>query len=300
MHDVAAFADGEADGQTSSRVLREAAHRPEVAVAVLMQQQLRGAVGDSIKGAAPAMPDALKAQIAGLMDDADNEAAERATLEAALEVEQPAVAGRINPFAWLPMAIAAMLLVAALLVVNLSDRGSLTGPSGTTVRFSPVQAEDYVKRHVTCGSSIDSLYASDEFPGTIEEVKDTVLQMTHPKDGALPSLDLSAAGYAFEKAGKCHLPGDDAVHLIYKAKPETKREDRVSLWIRRDDGQLRGENEVPQDGKLYLFTPFDEPVGNAAHKMFIWRAGGMVYYLVGDTSTEEVRKTANILLASAQ
>jgi hypothetical protein len=188
----------------------------------------------------------------------------------------------------MPAAVAAGLLIAALLTrvppntTASPDAGQPVTAVSSAEPFDPLrhvaypdvlpvaQVDRFMNRHVHCLDKIEALRESTKFPTEIALLPDSIKDAIGSKP--YPTLDLSALGYAFWQAGECSIPGSPAVHLMYKALPETGRTDSLSLWIVADDGQLH-----LQEGKTYLASP-----ENAVHPIIVWRDRGMVYYLVGD------------------
>src|SRR5690606_25746901 len=114
-------------------------------------------------------------------------------------------------------------------------------------------------------------YQPDRFPRQVAALPGALSDYFH-RSVAPGGLDLSRIGYEYQVTGLCSVPGQGAVHVLYKALPTTGRTDTLSLWLRPYDGQTPVE-----PGRLYLATDGETPM-----PMLIWREGDMVYYLMGD------------------
>lgn len=136
---LAAFADGELDVEQNLRVLEHIAMNPDATRRVMHQQQLRQSVRRSMRAQAPATPQALRDQITGM--------AAGSRLDPAGSPDD-AVLSRIGR--WLPTAVAAILLLAAILVatsvIAARRHGDFSGPldARTVLAFQ--------QRHVECAS----------------------------------------------------------------------------------------------------------------------------------------------------
>lgn len=272
---VEAFADGELDVEQNLRVLEHMAMNPTATRRVLHQQQLRQAVDRVVRSETPATPDDLREQIVALA--AETPAASIASRP--VKQSRMAVLARIG--AWSPVALAAALLVVTLVVqAEFFKPKSIDG-----MQFIPTaKVAEFAKRHVTCSRQLIELHEAVNFPERIEEVPHAVAEYlgTQP----YPVLDLSKLGYEFDGVGKCTVPGDRSVHLVYRSAQKTGRLDTVSLWIQPDAGQL---NHLAEN---ILFRPADN--SNFAHPLVYWHANGMIYYVVGDDPTV-VEQAANML-----
>ncbi len=168
---------------------------------------------------------------------------------------------------WMPLAAAALFFVAALVALNLAGKRDSLG-DGSILPVHQVEAMQW--RHTRCSRAIDAL-AAGQYPQDIQAlpgaISDTLGRQPYPV------LDLSSLGYVFDRAGPCGLPGGRSIHLIYKARSETGRDDRLSLWIEPDDGKLLLEPD----------RPYHVTGKRAAHPILVWKHGDMVYYLVGDS-----------------
>lgn len=234
-------------------------------------------------------------------------AAWRAKIVADLAQQSPAVVGSIgsvqrNPWnrKWLTALAAAVLLIASVAVLHVTQRqdsssGSPLPSTVATVRpmapsefseadirtvsfdlLSPREVERFDRRHNGCATMTQKLREAD-WPGNIELLPGALT--SHLGAQPYPVLDLSAAGYQFAGAGPCGIPGEPAVHLLYRGEHDT-----ISLWLRPDDGRY----DIPED---HFYQTTGE---NSKHSLLVWRHSGIIYYLVGDNPSH-ARKACSVL-----
>lgn len=271
-----AFADGEADDATRLRVMQYLASHPEAMGAVIHHQQLRQAVGRSLRAAAPAVPADLRARVAAIAPHPT----------AVSPRPHRGVLGRIGRWAPALTAVAAVLVLAIMLGLPGGERPWLPW-SAASVQIVPANMVNaFVSRHVTCSRMLAQIEDQASFPHSLRELPEVVAQRLHTAADDLVGLDLSAAGYAFDRAGMCHVPGR-SVHLIYKALPQTGRNDQISLWI-QSAADSRMADSLEAD-KVYRAGPAD-----AAHPIVLWKHGTLIYYVVGDWAPN-VQFAANVL-----
>jgi hypothetical protein len=142
----------------------------------------------------------------------------------------------------------------------------------------------FCKRHVTCSTKIAHLAHTDRFPQRLEQLPKALRDyLNHPLS---VRLDLSEQGYRFLAVGACAVPGEHAVHAVYRARAGAERNDRLSLWILPD----RGEYSI-EPGQLVRIT--DE---GAIHPLLAWRRDGLMYFLMGDSS-EHTNQVAQTMLS---
>jgi anti-sigma factor RsiW len=105
--------------------------------------------------------------------------------------------------------------------------------------------------------------------------------------GAAPDLgQIEASGVRYLGAAECAVPGRGAsVHIVLDAGAlsESDGEGRtplVSLFVQQDHGELNLE-----PGRTYRMVPREFGAGPA--EIFVWRKGGLVYFLVS-TSAEKL------------
>lgn len=139
------------------------------------------------------------------------------------------------------------------------------------------------QRHSMCSRKLERLYRSSEFPKEVAQMPEAIANAL----GQMPkgSLDLSKSGYQFSKAGKCGVPGQPSVHLVYRTRTA---DDSVSLWVATNSGR-------PQlaEGTLYQGDPAD-----SEHPIFFFRQGELVYYLVGNAFDHTRTAAQSLVVAS--
>ena len=292
-HDLMALADGELDSARAMAVLEFVTNHPEAARKALFQTQLREAIRRAAIADTPAMPEALAAAIqqlaaetAELVATSTESAAAKASTSAA--ASQPASSthateplARIGGLSrWVPFAAAAVLVLATLVAIYTIGPGSSLPDSPNVAAASsmitPQQIAMFNKRHVGCTRSIEPLLNRDKFSGELREFSGQAEQYLLLSQSHRPALDLDKLGYQFAGAGECHIPSKHALHLIYAAKPETGRSDRLSLWMTRaEDVKFAGTPHL-EKRKIYEIDT------DGAHPMVLWQCGDVVYFLVGD------------------
>lgn len=278
---IEAYADGELSPDERVLVAERLAADPSAMRQVVQVEKLRAACRRVMTRQCPKCPAELRRR---LQESAIHEPM-RSTA-AALPVGEGPVrraadhgGWRISFGQWLPLAAAAMFFLAAVVALQIgSNRPSL----GDGAILPVSQVEQFQWRHTRCSRQIDDLARSEQLARPIEQVPAAIADLLGQAPVAV--LDLSALGYRFEGAGPCNIPGHKAVHLIYRADEQTGRQDTLSLWIQPDEQQL---NIAPET--LHQITG-----DQAAHPMLVWRHGGMIYYLVGD-SDQGVRDAAQTL-----
>ncbi len=305
--DLSAFADGELDSTATMHLLEQMAKDPTLAQKALEAQRLKQAIGRSMQRIVPAPPAELRQHLEQMMLEADHpDQASGSTRLTFPSSESPApskASGSPSPRSgsvlegrllglmgrWSPAAAAAVLLLAAVLTRLLPASSAEVFDPDRHVAYPGIipvsQVDQFMGRHVRCMDQIEPLRESNKFPLQVEQLPSTIEKVIGCKP--LSPLDLSALGYTFWKAGECGIPRKKAVHLIYRALPDTGRQDSLSLWMVRDQGQL----DIPER-QTCLATP-----ENAVHPVIVWRDGGLVYYLVGDA--EPLVRTVADSLASA-
>lgn len=258
-----ALADGELDVAERGRVLARLARDREAAAQVLWQQQLRESIGRAMTGSAPSAPHELRDRV------------EQLAARTPAGSDGPHVTGhaRRAPLgrvgAWVPAAVAAVLLVSSLAVFYAAASRSAGGGDGQSVLPASF-ARRFAQRHVQCSGDIAMLERAEAFPRELSRLPDELT--AHFGSRPTPSLDLSALGYDFHAAGLCTLPGRNAVHLVYHAAERTGRHDSISLWMKSYAG-----TPPIEVGRVYA-GPDDASV----HPLVLWRDAGMIYFLVGD------------------
>jgi hypothetical protein len=257
------------------------------------QQQLRQAVGRTLRAAAPAPPPGLRAALQARLREEINRDAASFVAPAPAPAPGPAAAGRQSQgpyrigwmWRWLPLAAAAVLLVVALTTL---DRGRPWGSAASAAQpvLAPALVDKFAARHNGCARAVQQISNAVAFPSDLRLMPGSLAAYlgTQP----YPQLDLSALGYDFWKAGPCILPGPPAVHMLYRRQGSGSggADDCLSVWIAVDKGQVAIDPDKP-----YLAAGADKP-----HPMIVWRHDGLVYYIIGD-SLESVDGAAALLRA---
>jgi anti-sigma factor RsiW len=287
--DLMAFADDELDGDAKVELLRQLVEHPDDARALVHQQQLRSAVEKAMTASTPAMPAELRSRIEAMVEPA------------AVETDTSPIARLGFVGRWMPAAVAAVLLLGAVVVLNVMMR--LDQPStrpdqiaGTNLPPTALHPIDlhlvgdetlsrFAGRHERCTTTPGTLMEAD-WPDNLERLPAALSEyLGAPTSGV---LDLSALGYQFAGAGPCRVPGDKSAHLIYHRITDGERES-ISLWICPDDQRY----DVPEQ-QMYRVTDPD-----AAHPVLLWRSNGTIYYLVAD-SPLDAEKACGQLIAQCR
>ncbi len=283
---LAAFADGELDDQARQEVVQAMTETPDVARQVLYQQQLKQAVGQHLTGQMPAMSDSLRGKLTALAEDVPVEEAELSATPAgwtendspfgASTGREPVIAKIGGVRQWAPLAVAAMVMFAALVVFfNAEDR---TGP-GQQAGILPVgMIEQFDRRHMRCSMKLDELHPGP-FKNELAVAEVEATARDYLSGAGLPSLDLSRFDYRFREAGECTIPGRKSVHLIYE-KIEPKADGQrmsASLWITGVNEFASKGGKTMQPGILY--REVDQQTGQT---MWLWTDGQMDYFLIGE------------------
>ncbi len=256
---LAAFADGDTDDVTRLRVMRYLAAHPEAMARVIEHQQFRHAVARVVRASTPPTPAGLRDRIASLPVTTS---------------PRSNVVGRIGRWAAAITAVAAVLVLATMLGLPSGEQPWLHWPPGAAQIVPAGMAGQFINRHVACTRMLADLEDQAAFPHTLEQMPETLAARLHSAPGDLTGLDLRKAGYVFERAGLCHVPGK-SVHLIYRALPETGRNDQISVWIQSAaDSRIVASLE---EGRVYRAGPRD-----SAHPLVVWKRGGMLFFVVGD------------------
>ncbi|MCC6680878.1 MAG: hypothetical protein IT445_08240 [Phycisphaeraceae bacterium] len=254
MKRIAAFADGELSGQDNLDLLEQSQQDASAAKRIRHQQQL-------LRACRRVMREPM-----GCPEDLRQRVAAMAEQQMAPADHSPAVLARIGR--WIPAAIAALLLLAAVGVYQSAPH------SQQATELFPVSLVDrFDGRHHLCSQSISNMISDPDLPNNLDQLPE---KLQEKLGQPVPGLDLSAVGYTFQAVGRCSIPGDNAVHLIYKADASTDHEDAISLWIRADDGRLPIE-----PGRLHASYG-----SHRNEKLLVWRHGGMVFYLLGDDPSQ--------------
>lgn len=282
---IAALADGELDLREHPEALALIAKDPQAAQRIACLQQLKQATGQAMDAPEMKCPDALAAKLRAMgVADVQAQGAQEAS-PTTRGYTGPPVIGRVGSFArWMPSAVAAVLLVAATVVFMLSS-GNGPGASGSMSSLLTVsQVNQFDKRHDACAAKPDILKNNKDFGAAndLTELPGKLGSYFKTSTNGM-TLDLSAIGYQYELTGACSLPGSGAVHIVYHHNETPDRS--ISLWLSPDDGRL---DSLEKD-RVYVEAgkTLDRPV-------IVWRGGGMIYYLVGD-SLQDAHQAVQVL-----
>lgn len=274
-----AFADGELPQECRLEVMEYLAEHPQAMRQIIAAQRMRAACCRVIETTCgTGCCNEVKRRIAELAQNQPLQASGTSEGFSSGHMQADHGGWKLTFSRWMPLAVAAMFFFAAILALNLAAKRSSLG-DGSIIPVS--QVELFQWRHTRCSLAIDELHTS-QYPQQIEALPGAIADTLGHQP--YPVLDLAKMGYVFERAGPCSIPSAKSIHLIYKARPETGRDDRLSLWIEPDDGKLAIEA-----GKPYHITG-----ERAAHPVLVWKDADMVYYLVGD-SDSSVEQAASTL-----
>ncbi|MCB9838596.1 MAG: hypothetical protein H6813_04590 [Phycisphaeraceae bacterium] len=272
-----AAADDQLTPEQAAALERHLADHPEDRARIESERALRRAVAAAMDtGPAPA---ALRQSIEAMLRQ------DRTTSSQATDTVGPAET-RSRSF-WrrtvLPVAIAAMVLLS--FGVFLSQRNG-QGPAlnGGFDAGALANAVSFVEQeHRKCADSPE--YRRLKL--TVTEAAD-VAPATQRQLGAAPQrIQLDDQGYTFAGYGPCHVPGSGASgQLVYM--PTSGRGAPISLFIQRDKGHLdnlvntsdcvRDAIKANRAGRPGEPQPEDQ--------VYIWRANGLIYYLITDRDNE--------------
>lgn len=281
---VQRYADGEMTAAEAAAFTRRLSEEPELARQVAHQQQLRQMVQASASDRYPGAPQDLRNQLTQLAQTTTDAQTATSTHSNA-SGDAGGVIGRVGSVSrWAPAAVAAVLLIGAAVMffaANDNNRSTSTLASSSAGDILPAsQVEMFGKRHTACAQMLSQLHTDPALPKNLQALPESIAERFQAS--RTPVLDLSSLGYTFDRVGQCTIPGEDAVHLIYKTLPGTGHTDHLSLWVVSDHGQL---------SKLAAGTVYTCGK-NKAHPVIVWRKGGLIYYLTGDSlqTTERAAK----------
>ena len=305
---LAAFADGELDIEQSVEILSRLSMDPATAARVEHQQRLREAVsrvmqGPECRGHSTRCPEALRDEIHHVMadDPSDAQASSPSPDTNAMPNEdvsaRPPQAGVLAKIGrWVPLAAAAVLLLAALGLYLQNDArwadGLLPGTQASSILPTAV-AEKMDRRHGVCSSDTTELFRHAMYPDSVRELPAAVARQLDASGRGVVPLDLSVLGYRYVRAGECNVPGEPAAHIVYHADAASSQRDganeppALSLWITPDRGQF----DAIDDGRVFMAR-----ITETRHPVMLWKRGGLVYLLLGEKLTD-VESAANMLWA---
>lgn len=269
---IAALADGELDLRGRPDLLARLTQDAQTTRQVAYQQQLKQACAKVMDTPETRCPADLAAKLSAMpveQDDRSAVTAAPATSGGGSASGSPVLA-RIGQ--WVPAAIAAVLLIAATVVFTQAGNGGASS-AGVASLLSAGQVAQFDTRHSDCAVKPEILKRHNDFgeatdfeqlPGKLGEYFQT------STDGM--SLNLSGVGYDYQLTGVCNLPGNGAVHIVYRHHDDPSR--AISLWVKPDDGGL----DKLEPNRVYVEAgeTLDRPV-------IVWRKTGLIYYLVGDS-----------------
>jgi anti-sigma factor RsiW len=281
---LAAFADGELDGEHNLAMLKRVGKEPSLAQRIAEHQKLRGAVAKAMDGPSMKAPAGLREQVGQMAQsqDVSGEQARRVNVPRPAPPETgPTVLAVIGR--WMPAAVAAVLFIGAMIALNqagmLGRERLIT--SGQVLNASLV--DKFGDRHFKCSRRISPMHGKDKFPQDLSALPgalSTYFDQPINKD----VLNLSSLGYEFDMVGLCVIPGKGSVHVVYKSQAATGQLETLSLWLRPFE-----EGSGIEADRLYKTA---DPTEN--FPMLVWRHGDMVYYLVGD-SYDAVERAFDVL-----
>lgn len=280
-----AFADGELDIEQNLAVLERMAMDPAATRRVLHQQQLRQRTAHAMSQPAMQTPDALRTKIQQMATGLPaNSSDAKAAPQPQRSSGRSPVLARIGR--WMPASIAAVLFLATaalMLMPSQPRQPDFSAGIGNGVAVNLGQQIDvtisnaslaaFDRRHVRCSSDVQRMYNTIKFPTQLQALPGA-LDSYFSNHFNASAFDLRDIGFDYVRTGECRVPGNGAVHVLYRATPESGRYDTLSLWIRPYDGQIAEMDE----GKLYVAAN-----ESASHPLLMWRHNNMAFYLVGDT-----------------
>lgn len=288
---IAALADGELDPREHPEAFAQLAQDAQAARKIANHQRLKTACATAMDGPDMRCPDELVAKLRALGVEEPAQAAASpktpaTSAQAGSVYHGPPVLARIGR--WAPAAVAAVLLIAAtVMFMQAGNTGS--GSSGSVASLLTVKdVERFDSRHSTCAEKPDVLKDHDAFgrPGDLEQLPIKLGDYFKTSADGM-KLNLSGVGYDYQLTGVCGVPGSGSVHIVYQHHDTPGR--AISLWLAPDDGRL---NNIEPD-RVYV-----EAGKTLDHPVIVWRSGGLIYYLVGD-SLEDAHQAVDALRGAA-
>jgi len=271
---IRAYADGELPPDEQAAFTQRMAEDPELMLRVLDEQRLRAAVASVAKRHAPATPQDLRDRLAAM--DIPEQSAQPAQPSQPLQTAQPAAVARMSPWSrWVPLAAAAVVLLAAMVTFQAARNADQPGPASAIaqVGLGDRKAEKFAMRHLQCSRDPSELQGDPSLPSSADALDQAIATRL---DAPVSGLDLSGIGYRFVKVGHCTIPSRESLHLIYEAiNPSDDRPHRISLWVAPHTGE-RSNGLAP--GKVHRLE-----LPGSDLPLVLWSDGRMNYYLVADT-----------------
>ncbi len=266
---IRAAADGELSPEQQAAWRALCAASPDAEQRVEFERALRGAVARSMTPTDRA-PAALRERIGAM---AEETAGDR-PLRLAEENTRANWAGR----AARALAVAAVLTLG---VIAAFFAGRVSAPGGGSGETYAAQAASLVSgEHDHCLR--DEVYADRKFALVNPSELPAAMRSIVGRDDV---LDLVRLGQVhFLDAGKCKLPEGSSMHVRFSTEDDTGNTHVASLFLQRDTGRLALEQD-----KSFRLT------GNPAFCspcVFVWRTGGVVYWLVCDRSEGNAMRSA--------
>ncbi|QDU70322.1 anti-sigma factor [Mucisphaera calidilacus] len=299
-----AYADGELDVEQTIKLLGEAGLCKNDEDCIRQAQQLRKACRSCLDDpASTKTPDSLADCIKAAFDQ-EQEGNPQPDFQASTRIENhKPVAGRITP--WIPSGVAALFLLSGLAFWTNTLLQIQNGPNGTrtaqntTLMNAPgtqialAEFDAFAGRHGECARNTALMHDSLKLPTNIQALPGALGDYFGDSFDQTMPMDLAVLGFHYVKAGKCTLPTDGAIHVLYKPAPDTQATSpdapAISLWISTKPGALA--SSLPQDHLFSAQTSEGKPV-------FIWRINGLSYFLVGDDPAT-TRNAVDVLSACA-
>ena len=272
------FADGDCTDEEAVRALELLRDEPGALEELASRHRFKLRVGQAMREVA--MPGAVKAELTQAVAG-EGEAGETS------EQSSGPVLGRIGR--WVPAAVAAMLLLAAgvAYLATPASRDPLPGPVvvddwPADAVMPEATARAFVTRHVRCTTGVEPLdHEVRTLPAAAGLMPELQPWMQRQIDGEAAALDMTGMDFGFVKAGACPVPGEAAVHLIYRNN-QPGRTDHLSLWVQAFPADAAATTSGAsllglQPGKVHTIFPL-----HSDHPMLVWTDGERVYFLIGD------------------
>ena len=192
----------------------------------------------------------------------------------------------------LALAAAAAMLVTTVLIVRPGAEPPVDGPFVTAVQFVG-------EEHVHCVSDLTHaarkfvVADTEKLPEAVQGVTGRTVDLSHINE-------LVAAGFDFEGAGGCGVPGGPAFHLSFVgAEGSEWAGQRVSVFVQAAEAPrlqegvtykaVRGSESGSDSESAYEDSDTSEThaegsVCEGAASVYFWKSGDSVFYLVTDST----------------